>query len=213
MVFKSVKEVIESTDLNAVFSFVNRGLWFTPLTEDEDGTPNKPEALGVKTFTKTIKVPAEIYRKPDQLEQYKSNLYFGLAKQLIDALFSETSTAESGIISIPSVAGVKNVSADPLEAHDLVLRASYINGGIYFNSAHAATAGLSTKTHGTVFNKFVNIDSSQILAFGIADGSYSLWLQEDIEEHFEISENQHYFTATIFVQGKPTLAPAVVNKA
>ena len=212
MVFKSVKEVIASTDLNAVFSFVNRGLWFTPLTEDEDGTPNKPEALGVASFTKTIKVPAEIYRKPDQLEQYKSNLYFALAKQVIDALFKATSTAESGIISIPSVAGTSDVSADPLEAHDLVLRASYINGGIYFNSAHAATAQLSTKTYGTVFNKFVNLDSSNVLAFGIADGSYSIWLQEDIEERFEMNENQHYFTASVFVQGKPTLAPAVVTK-
>lgn len=214
MVFKSVKEVIESTDLNAVFSFVSRGLWYTPLTEDEyDGAKSKPEALGVASFSKTIQVPPEIYRKKDQLEQYKSNLYFYLAKQLLDEIFKAKTTPESGIVSIPTVAGTNDVEANPLKAYDLIKRASYVNGGIYFNAAHAATVDFSTVAGGKVFPRWFNADSSEVLAFGIVDGSFNLWLDESEEEQFILKDNKHYITATVFAQGLPTLAPSLVKKA
>lgn len=213
MTFNSVKEVIDKTDLKDIFTFVDKGLWFTHPSKDEFVDGKGTAALGVKSFTETITVPPEIYRKPQQLEQYKSNMYFRLAKKLLDELFTPSSTSSDGIISITSVAGVKYTEPDPVKAYDLVKGASYVNGGYYFNNAHAVVSEYSSKTQNLLFDRFFNADSSKTLAFGIADGAYYMWLSDvEEEEHFEMSKNEHKITATIFAQGYPSLAPVVVEK-
>lgn len=210
MAFKSVNQVLENTDLMPLFSFVEKGMWFTPLNEDGSDSGESPTALGVKAFEETISIPAEVFRKRDQLEQYKSNLYFRLAKQFIDALFSDKKSND--LISIPSAAVLSEVQADPLKAYDLIKRSSYVNGGIYFNAAHASTVDFSPAAGGKIFPSWFNADSSDVLAFGAAIGSYNLWMSDvEIEEDFEMSTNKRKLTARFFVQGYPSLGSEVVK--
>lgn len=210
MTYSTVKEVITAAGLDPLLTYTPNGMKFTPVDATEwEGHDDKGTDLTVAAFEETIQIPPSVYQTPGQIEIYKSNLLFTIASKIINSLFVETAGVSTSAVvpMIPNAVASEKTVTTAAGAMNALLSVGLVDSFKIFNGKQAETLDLMGTTYGTVFDNVIQIDKAKLVALEAAKGAYMLYLSDvDWEIDKQLKNNKIFITATVLVQGMPTMA-------
>lgn len=209
MTYNTVKEVITAAGLDPLLTYTSNGMWFTPVGATEwGGEADKGTPLTVAELTQTIQIPPSVYQTPGQLEVFKSNLIFSLATKVISSLFVSTSGVSNAAVKpmFPNATANVVTVTTATEAMDALLSHGVVDSFKAFNGNRATDLEFAGTTYGTLFDNVIQIEDPMLVAFEAVRGAYMLFLSDvDWEIDKQLKNNKIFVTATVLVQGMPTM--------
>lgn len=210
MTYSTVKEVITAAGLEPLLTYTpNNGMWFTPVGATQwTGAASKGKPLTVASFEETIQIPPSVYQTPGQIEIYKSNLLFTIASKIINSLFIQTAgvSVDAVVPMIPNAVGQEKIVTTANGAMNALLSVGLVDSFKAFNGNVAETLDYAGTTYGTVFDNVVQIAAPKLVALEATKGAYMLYLSDvDWEIDKQLKNNKIFITATVLVQGMPTM--------
>lgn len=210
MTYSTVKEVITAAGLDPLLTYADNGMWFTPVNATKwEGHDDKPTPLSVAELTETIEIPPSVYQTPGQIDVFKSNLIFSIASKIISSLFVTTVGVSNAAVKpmIPNAVANAITVTTATGAMNALLSHGVVDSFKAFNGNRATALDYAGTTYGTIFDNVIQVNDTNLVAFEAVRGAYMLYLNDvEWEIQKERSNNKVFLTASVLVQGMPTMA-------